>query len=158
MKKKSTVSQQTWLKVALRTWYIAGNRITGEGLAPLCEVLRGPGCALLWVKLDRLPRSIPGRSLWNQDRDYSRLQDWTELGKSCYHKRKIWFGIDRFSLASLTFFCFCSSMVAMPPALIVIIEKAPTPHHHFQRSRRWSICPSALVEAKSAACRWGRPG
>lgn len=28
-------------KVALRTWYIAGNRITGDGLAPLCEVLRG---------------------------------------------------------------------------------------------------------------------
>ena len=28
-------------QASLSTWYIAGNRITAEGLKPLCEVLRG---------------------------------------------------------------------------------------------------------------------
>jgi len=42
-------------KVALRTWYIAGNRITGEGLAPLCEVLRDDQFVhQLWLKRNPL--------------------------------------------------------------------------------------------------------
>lgn len=42
-------------KVALRTWYIAGNRITGEGLAPLCQVLRDDQFVhQLWLKRNPL--------------------------------------------------------------------------------------------------------
>ncbi|CAK9060867.1 Esterase AAEL000016, partial [Durusdinium trenchii] len=48
-------------QVALRTWYIAGNRITSEGLAPLCEVLAG-GAFLL-----RSPGSIDSPPLAPDD-------------------------------------------------------------------------------------------
>lgn len=47
------------MQVALRTWYIAGNRITGEGLAPLCEALADDDLVhQLWLK--RNPLHVSG--------------------------------------------------------------------------------------------------
>eukprot|EP00913_Durusdinium_trenchii_P016015 g15052.t1 len=48
-------------QVALRTWYIAGNRITSEGLAPLCEVLADDTLVeQLWLKRNPLHASGAG--------------------------------------------------------------------------------------------------
>jgi len=42
-------------KVSLNTWYIAGNRITAEGLKPLCDVLRDDTTVhQLWLKRNPL--------------------------------------------------------------------------------------------------------
>ena len=54
------------LEVALRTWYIAGNRITGEGLAPLCQVLRG-NCPVggTWLRLKQhVPFECQKKGTW----------------------------------------------------------------------------------------------
>ena len=88
------------LEVALRTWYIAGNRITGEGLAPLCQVLRG-NCPVggTWLRLKQHgPSECQKKGTW-----FCLQQCWV------WKRRNLCF-MHKYSTTTTGFHCFNPAM------------------------------------------------